>query len=279
MKTPYFIMSKILTHISLWTFISLFFIPHRALSQTTVDRIIVSINNIPYSQLQIERYINVKESLRDDPIKSQTVQESNWSIVLSAFIADMTVHQDASKSSGFRPTVESIQKLRVRSEKAAQTAPQFKTAFDRLGISRNEIESEALKIATIENFRRGKNLSIQTRKINRQIGNKNLNLEQSFAFLTTQKNGLKFVLSHDPTSIFNSNISRYSRRWSPFNSVLKSMGRVGKILDRRELSWNHGKSPKLFIRGRNRYNIWKMGGLVPSHPKPKRSGTVIYFYR
>lgn len=129
---------------------------HDRASAQTADRVVVAVNSIPYTQLQVERYISVKESLRDDAKTSQTVQESNWPMALEAFIRDMMIHQDATKSSGFRPTKEAIYKLRALSDKNIGTAPQFKADFVRLGLDRAQIETEVLKIATVENYRRGK---------------------------------------------------------------------------------------------------------------------------
>lgn len=120
------------------------------------NRVVVAVNSIPYTQLQIERYINTKETLRDAPQNSQTVNGSNWQQAVDAFVNDMAIHQEASKSSGFRPSKEAIQKLRFKIENALEQAPQFKQAFTRLGLSKIEIETEALRIATVENFRRGK---------------------------------------------------------------------------------------------------------------------------
>jgi len=133
------------------------------------DRVVVAINNIPYTQLQIESYLNVKESLRDNADSSQVVNETNWPIALDAFTNDMMIHQEATKSSGFRPTKESIQKLRARSEKITGTVPQFKSAFERLMLNSNEVESEILKIATVENYRKGK-ASLSTNGKNTQVG-------------------------------------------------------------------------------------------------------------
>ena len=125
-------------------------------SITIADRVLVTINNIPYSQNQVESYIDVKESLRDDAMKSQTVDGSNWTQALEVFVRDTAIHQEASKSSGFRPTKEAVQNLRLRSEKTAASVAQFKTSFDRLGLAGQRIEIEILKIATVESFRRGK---------------------------------------------------------------------------------------------------------------------------
>jgi hypothetical protein len=127
-----------------------------ALAREIGDRIVVAINSIPYSQLQVERYINVKESLRDNIQSSQAVQESNWTMALDVFIEDMKIHQDATKTSGFRPTKEAIQRLRLRSDKNISQSPSFKSSFERLGLDRAEVETELLKIATVENYRRGK---------------------------------------------------------------------------------------------------------------------------
>jgi hypothetical protein len=127
-----------------------------AQAQVIADRIVVSINNIPYSQLHIERYMNVRESLRDQISGSLPVQQSNWELATQTFVQEMMIHQDATKSSGFRPTKEAIQKLRFKSEKNVAESESFKQAFDRLGLRRTELETEILKIATVENYRRGK---------------------------------------------------------------------------------------------------------------------------
>jgi hypothetical protein len=129
---------------------------HSLAASQIADRILVAINSIPYSQLQVERYLNVKESLRDNIQNSQTVQESNWSMALNVFIQDMMIHQDATKSSGFRPTKEAIQRLRFKTEKNLEQSSNFKASFDRLGLKRADVETELLKIATVENYRRGK---------------------------------------------------------------------------------------------------------------------------
>ena len=66
-----------------------FLMPAHLYAGVVADRIVVAVNSIPYSQLQIERYIDVKESLRDNIASSQTVQQSNWALALDAFIRDM----------------------------------------------------------------------------------------------------------------------------------------------------------------------------------------------
>ncbi len=120
------------------------------------DRVLFAINNIPYTQLQLESYLNVKESLRDNAESSQVVNETNWTVALDAFVKDMMIHQEATKSSGFRPTKEAIQKLRARSEKTSASVPQFKAALMRLALTKTELETEILRVATVENYRRGK---------------------------------------------------------------------------------------------------------------------------
>jgi hypothetical protein len=130
--------------------------PNETASGQTADRVVVAINSIPYTQLQIERFINVKETLRDNVKTAQIVKESNWPLALEVFIRDMMIHQDATKSSGFRPTKEAILRLRTKSSGGVADAPQFKDAFERLGLTQSQAETEVLKIGTIENYRRGK---------------------------------------------------------------------------------------------------------------------------
>lgn len=121
------------------------------------DRLILTINGIPYSQLQIEGYLDVKESLRDDPTKSQLVASDNWNVALSSFIKDMTLYQEANRTSGFRPNLEVVSKATERSLQAVQSTERFKARFQELGIDSSLIREYVGRILAIENLRRSRN--------------------------------------------------------------------------------------------------------------------------
>lgn len=120
------------------------------------DRLILSINNIPFSQLQIEALMNVKETLRADPNQSQIVDQSNWALALSAFITDMTEYLEASKTSGYRPQRELVLKTTERVKLALQSSPKFKSRFAALGLDDAAIREQVTRILTIENLRRSR---------------------------------------------------------------------------------------------------------------------------
>lgn len=121
------------------------------------DRLIMSVNGIPYSQLQVEGYLNIKESLRDDPAKSQLVTADNWSIALSSFIKDMALYQEANRTSGFRANRELVTKASERVQQTLQSNPRFKTRFVELGIDAPLIREYIARILAIENLRRSRN--------------------------------------------------------------------------------------------------------------------------
>ena len=120
------------------------------------DRLILTINGIPYSQLQIEGYLDVKESLRDNPGKSQLVSADNWNVALASFIKDMTLYQEANRTSGFRASRELVAKATEKVQKVIETNDRFKKRFDELGFETLTIREYIAHILSIENLRRSR---------------------------------------------------------------------------------------------------------------------------
>ena len=123
---------------------------------TLGDRLVLSINNVPYSQLQIEGYLNVKEALRGDIEKSQVVAAENWAAALAAFMLDMTLYQEATKSSGFRPQKDGIQKSLTRIESSSSKSNSFNLKFKDLGLDESAIKEHLSRILTVENLKRSR---------------------------------------------------------------------------------------------------------------------------
>jgi hypothetical protein len=145
---------------------TLLFIPRMAAGAEIADRVVVSVNNIPYTQSQIERYLNVKECLRDDPGSAQTVGAANWKEAVASFVRDFSIHQEASKSSGFRPSRESVDRLGQRCGKNLEKSQTLQNTFARLKLAKSSLESELLRVATIENFRRSRATLSQSKQGN-----------------------------------------------------------------------------------------------------------------
>lgn len=133
------------------------FAPKQAISAPLGDRLVLTINGIPYSQLQIEGYLDVKESLRDDPGKSQLVDKDNWNVALASFMKDMTLYQEANRTSGFRPTRDVVTKATERVQKVSDANPRFKNRFNELGFDTPTIREYISRILSIENLRRSRN--------------------------------------------------------------------------------------------------------------------------
>lgn len=134
-----------------------------AVSAPLGDRLILTINGIPYSQLQIESYLDVKESLRDNPAKSQLVDADNWNIALASFIRDMTLYQEANRTSGFRASREIVAKASEKVQKVSDSHERFKTRFTELGFDSLTIRECVARILSIENLRRSR-ASMQSSK-------------------------------------------------------------------------------------------------------------------
>jgi len=116
----------------------------------------MAINNVPYSQLQIESYMDIKEALREDPAKSQLVSAQNWKIALAAFMKDMTLYQEAAKSSGFRPQRQGVEKTLDRVKNTLASHDNFKNKFGSLGLDDSTLREHISRLLTIDNFRRSR---------------------------------------------------------------------------------------------------------------------------
>lgn len=127
------------------------------------DRLILTINGIPYSQLQIESYLDVKESLRDNPGKSQLVDADNWNVALASFIRDMTLYQEANRTSGFRANRELVAKASEKVQKVRDNNERFQKRFAELGFEPLTIRECVAHILAIENLRRSR-ASMQSAK-------------------------------------------------------------------------------------------------------------------
>jgi hypothetical protein len=120
------------------------------------DRIICVINTVPYTQLQLEAYLNVKESLRADPENSELVSSTNWTQALDAFSRDMIIYQESARSTGFRPSNEIMTKAFERVQKTVTEVKKFEERFESLSIRESQIREQLAKLLAIENIRKSR---------------------------------------------------------------------------------------------------------------------------
>jgi hypothetical protein len=122
------------------------------------DRIVVSINNIPYTQRQIEVYIAVKESLRPSPRGESVrlVNVQNWKEAIAVFTDDMLILQEATRLGSFQTTDQNFDKYeRVVRDKFKKDSGLVATS-ERLGIDDLTIAKSLETVLRVASYRRSK---------------------------------------------------------------------------------------------------------------------------
>lgn len=135
------------------------------------DRLVIAINNIPYSQRQLEVYIAVKESLRRAPRKmgARLVTAENWQEALKVFSDDMLILQEAIRLGSFLSTDQNFDKYeRIVRERFKDDAD-LQKATVRLGIDGLTIAKTLETVLRIAAFRRSKDRQAQ---LGNQVENK-----------------------------------------------------------------------------------------------------------
>lgn len=121
------------------------------------DRLVVTINNVPYSQRQVEMYIHVKESLRKTSDgTTRTISAANWLDALTVFTEDMIILQESQRLGSFQAPEQAFDKyLAVVREKIAK-GPALAAALQRLGVSDQAVGRTLEEVLRIAAFRRSK---------------------------------------------------------------------------------------------------------------------------
>lgn len=131
-------------------------------AQTLGDRLVIAINNVPYSQRQVETYIAIKECLRktaNDEVRLVTA--GNWSDAIAVFSEDMTVLQEAQRLGSFQNADQLLDKYqKVVKDKIAKNAD-LKTQLTRLGIDDQGVARALETVLRVAAFRRSKDRQAQ----------------------------------------------------------------------------------------------------------------------
>lgn len=121
------------------------------------DRLVVSINNLPYTHRQIEAYATVREALRPgDGGTRVAVVAANWKDAIDVFTEEMIILQEAQRLGGFQADskvaarFQHVLEERMRSGAAVRTTLE-RLGYDAVGIAR--VVDAVLRVAT---FRRSK---------------------------------------------------------------------------------------------------------------------------
>jgi hypothetical protein len=122
------------------------------------DQAVVAINNVTYTQRQIEMYIVVKESLRKNTSveSARVVNASNWNEAVTVFIEDMIVYQEAQRLGGLQAPDQLVEKFVSLIQEKSKKSDLFRTTMTRLGADQVGITRVLDSVIRIAAFRRSK---------------------------------------------------------------------------------------------------------------------------
>jgi hypothetical protein len=131
--------------------------PARA-AGTLGDRLVVSINNVPYTQRQVEVYIAIKESLRRPrraaPVR--LVSAGNWSEAVKVFSDDMLILQEAVRLGSFQTAEQNFDKYEQVVRARCKDDDGLRAVAARLGIDDLTIAKTLETVLRVAAFRRSK---------------------------------------------------------------------------------------------------------------------------
>jgi hypothetical protein len=133
---------------------------YAAVAQGTVigDRIVLAVNNVPYTQRQLELYLTIKESIRSTlDLNVTVVNERSWSEALNAFTEEMMILQEALRLGSFAAPDQLLDKYNaVLRTKLARNAPLSQTMV-RLGVDDLAMSRALDSVLRVASFRQNKN--------------------------------------------------------------------------------------------------------------------------
>jgi hypothetical protein len=121
------------------------------------DRVVLTINNVPFTQRQVEGYINIKECLRKNTDGAiRLVNASLWREALMVFIGDAVLLLEAQRVGGITiPESMTSKYIDLLKTKSAAN-PELKAMMDRLGLNDGGLERAVDTVLRVAAFRRSK---------------------------------------------------------------------------------------------------------------------------
>lgn len=130
------------------------------LSQEKVimDRLIVEIDHIAFTQVQMESYLLVVALLSQQKLtpEQMVVSAEDWEEKLKNFVVDMTIDQEALRSGGYEPNVKMIDQARQLFASRIESDSLLSDRLRRLqidGIYRDRLLTQSLRV---ESYRRAR---------------------------------------------------------------------------------------------------------------------------
>ena len=135
------------------------------------DRLIVGVNNVPYTQRQVESYILVKESLRKTEAgPERAIDARSWPQAVAVFSDDMIVLQEAERLGSYQNEGALVAKFRdVVKQKVAQSPP-FAAALKRIGLEDLGVTRTLESVLRVAAFRKAKDKGAADEKRAKWLG-------------------------------------------------------------------------------------------------------------
>ncbi len=128
------------------------------------DRAVLAVNNVTYTQRQIEMYIIVKESLRKNTgIESaRVVNAANWNEAVTVFTEDMIVYQEVLRLGGLQTPDQLIEKFVSLIQEKSKKSDVFRSTMTRLGADQVGVTRVLDSVIRVASFRRSKDRQAST---------------------------------------------------------------------------------------------------------------------
>ena len=122
-----------------------------------VDRVVIEVNSIAYTQRQIELFIAVFDAISNEMEQNvRTVGPSNWQEVLNQFESFMLVEQEAHRLGSYLPSNNMIEKgFEIYQEKVKKDAA-LKEIAERLKANEKSVKKSIISVLRVAAFLRSK---------------------------------------------------------------------------------------------------------------------------
>ena len=129
-----------------------------ALAQQLGNRLVLAINQVPYSQRQIELYTAVRVALFAPADQTGTLVDSaNWNASLALFTTEMVILQEAQRLGSFGTVDAVLEKYSARLQARRTAHGKFAMALQRLGADDPALAHTLENVLRVAAFRRSKN--------------------------------------------------------------------------------------------------------------------------
>ncbi len=135
------------------------------------DRAVLAINNVTYTQRQIEMYIVVKESLRKNTgiETARVVNAANWNEAVVVFTEDMIIYQEAQRLGGLQAPDQLVERFVSLIQEKSKKSDVFRATMTRLGADQVGITRVLDSVIRIASFRRSKDRQASTTETTGEI--------------------------------------------------------------------------------------------------------------